>query len=107
MSRSLATLKWPGFGVQKPEEKLIAPSASSGAPGRASVDLTPLCVVHTPPADPAVPVSPIVRIGCMSEIPLPDQSLLRKPIEKHEHARLDEHEPGESVDHRGTIRKDN
>ena len=99
MSRSLATLKWPGFGVQKPEEKLIAPSAS--------VDLTPLCVVHTPPADPAVPVSPIVRIGCMSEIPLPDQSLLRKPIEAHQHAQPETYGPSETVDHRGTVRKDN
>ena len=49
------------------------------------------------------------RIGCMTEIPLPDQSLLRKPIEKHEPAQLEEHRPseGEIVMLSGAVRKDN
>ena len=49
------------------------------------------------------------RIDCMTQIPSPDQSLLRKNIEKHEPAPLEEHRPseGEIVMLSGAVRKDN
>ena len=72
-----------------------------GAPESVAVE-----VVEVAPGQPVVVIK---RIGCMSEIPLPDQSLLRKPIEKHEHAPLEEHRPseGEIVMLSGAVRRDN
>ena len=89
-------MKWP-YGTQpEPETQPVEPAV-------AVADLAP--TVHTPAGTPAPTV--IKRVGgVMPEVTQPTGAL-RKPIEKHEHARLDEHEPGESVDHRGTVRRDN
>jgi hypothetical protein len=81
--------KAEGFGVGKPDEEPFIPT------------LFPV------PVDPTKPVL-IKRVGgCMQEVTAPDARLLRKPNQKHEHAALEEHQPGESIDHRGTKRTDN